>query len=111
MFAFGLGDEGQLGTKAAAACEFAIIIFFFKVSQNSSSPVAVAVDIKAGVTFTQLACGAEHSAAITSDYIHLFPQQHHFFVDQGDAYVWGSSSMGQLGFGSLKPVCLRISDP
>eukprot|EP00048_Salpingoeca_helianthica_P020525 m.6991 g.6991 ORF g.6991 m.6991 type:complete len:627 (-) comp4923_c0_seq1:23-1903(-) len=72
LYACGANNEGQLGAKTASE------------SIPTFAPVA---GLPAG-TWRALACGGEHSAALTED---------------GQLYVWGANNVGQLGLGS-KPV-------
>lgn len=64
-YAWGRGDQGQLGDGTTT---------------EVSTPVAV--DLPAGVTFTQVAAGYAFSVAIGSD---------------GKTYAWGNGRFGQLG--------------
>ncbi|MFJ3395262.1 RCC1 domain-containing protein [Leifsonia aquatica] len=52
---------------------------------TTDSEVPVMVQAPAGVTFTQIAAGADHSLAVGSD---------------GNTYAWGSNNSGQLGDGT-----------
>ncbi len=68
-YTWGYGGEGQLGD-----------------GKGVSSNVPVEVAMPAGVTFTQVAAGADHMLALAKD---------------GTVYAWGSNDFGQLGDGSL----------
>ncbi|WP_350257668.1 immunoglobulin domain-containing protein [Scrofimicrobium sp. R131] len=61
--------------------------FFGQLGNNSSvsSPVPVEVALPAGVSFTSVSAGNDHSLALGDD---------------GNAYAWGGNSSGQLGDGS-----------
>jgi alpha-tubulin suppressor-like RCC1 family protein len=78
-YTWGNNIYGQLGTGTTA-----------------NSPVPVRVLTPRGVTFTQVAAGAYHSAAVASD---------------GNTYTWGNNPYGQLGDGtttsSSVPVLVR----
>lgn len=69
-YAWGRGLEGQLGDGTTT---------------EMSTPVAV--DVPAGVTFTQVSAGYDFSVALGSD---------------GNTYAWGNGRFGQLGEGSLE---------
>jgi alpha-tubulin suppressor-like RCC1 family protein len=69
---YGWGDNvfGQLGNGTTT---------------GSLVPVLVLVTMPAGVTFTQVSAGGEHSVALDS---------------AGDIYAWGHNNLGQLGNGT-----------
>jgi alpha-tubulin suppressor-like RCC1 family protein len=64
VYAWGFNGSGQLGD-----------------GTNTSRRIMTAVSLPAGVTITAIACGADHSLAISST---------------GDVYEWGSNVFGQL---------------
>ena len=67
-YAWGNNNLGQLGD-----------------GTNTDRNTPVQVQAPAGVTFTSISAGAEHSVALGSD---------------GNAYAWGNNSLGQLGDGT-----------
>jgi alpha-tubulin suppressor-like RCC1 family protein len=68
IYAWGDNSTGQLGN-----------------SSTIDSHVPVLVTMPAGVTFTQVSAGGEHSVALDSN---------------GDIYAWGHNNLGQLGNGT-----------
>ncbi len=77
IYAWGSNTSGQLGTGTAAA---------------ASTPVAVAAP--AGVTFTAIAAGGDHSLALSST---------------GVVYGWGANDRGQLGDGTTVPAATPVA--
>jgi alpha-tubulin suppressor-like RCC1 family protein len=76
-FCWGLNTKGELGTSATtASCLGGTMM---------CSDFPIAVSAPAGVTFTTISAGADHTCAIATT---------------GAAYCWGSDSLGQLGTGA-----------
>ncbi len=80
-YAWGNGGNGQLGN-----------------GTNTDSSVPVKVSTPAGVTFTHVAAGGNHSLAVGSD---------------GNTYAWGYNGNGQLGNGTTtnSSVPVKVSTP